>query len=122
TVAQYPTGVDVRSTEGLGSGVEQKAGTTSRNCAADIVRSVYLDLAIGQPPGEVGHHLPIPPHITDPGTHRAEPINLCRVVRDRCTSFAFGFRTTSEIEALAQTIGGFSFESALKVGLKSHDN
>src|SRR5262249_14898597 len=110
TVAHYPTGINLRMTEGLGSG-EQKAATTTRNCAVDIVRSVYLDLAVSQPPGEVGHHLPIPPHITDAGTRRAEPIYLCRVVRNHC-SIAVGFGTINEREALAQIIGGVSFESA----------
>jgi hypothetical protein len=84
-------------------------------------RSVYLDLAVGQPPGHIGQQIPIrPPHIADAATHRAEPIYLCRVVCKRCARHksAAEYNCT---ERLAQVIG-VSLERALKVGLKPHDN
>src|SRR5262249_7563488 len=65
-VADHPTGIDLRMTERLGNR-EFRIGAQK---PADCVRSVYLDLAVGQPPADVGHHLPIPPHITDASTHR----------------------------------------------------
>src|SRR5262249_14166615 len=78
-VAQHPTGINMRLTEGLGSGACDAANCRPGDCA----RSVNFDLTIGQPPGQVAHHVPIPPHIADAATHRAEPIYFCRVVRNR---------------------------------------
>src|SRR5262249_6326968 len=82
-VAHHPTGVNVRMTEGRGSR-EITLRELRFYFKVECGRSVYLNLAIGQPPGEVGHHVPIPPHITDAGTHRTEPIYLCRVARNQC--------------------------------------
>jgi len=76
-VAHHPTGINLRMTEGLAIRERNGAG----NGGADSVRSVYLDLAVGQPPGHIAQQLPIPPHITDASTHRAEPVDICRVVR-----------------------------------------
>ena len=101
-VAQHPTGVSVRSIEGL----------------ADSKRTVEAQLLV---------------YITEASAHRAEPIYLCRVARTYCTwrprrmrhahtALGFGVRPQYKTEVLAQIINGISFESALYVGLKPHDN
>jgi hypothetical protein len=77
----------------------------------------FFDLAVGEPPGDVGQHLPIPPHITEAGTHRAEPIYLCRVVRNVLVR-SFSDEVT---EGMRQS-QAVSFESTLYVGLKPYDN
>src|SRR5437763_1143314 len=76
TVADHPTSINLRMTEGLDNRERYSGG----DCPADAVRSVYLDLAVGQPPGQVAHHIPITPHITNAGPHCAEPIYFCLVI------------------------------------------
>jgi hypothetical protein len=79
-VAQHPTGINMRLTEGLGN--REVVGGNIGDCPGDCVCSVYLDLTVGQTTGHIGQHVAIPPHIPDAATHRAEPIYLCRVVRN----------------------------------------
>src|SRR5262249_48750959 len=82
TVAQRPTGVDVRMTDGMGNR-ERICRTDSRaHRSAECAGSVRLDLAIGQPPGHIAKHIPISPHITSAQTHCAEPIYLCAVIQN----------------------------------------
>jgi len=119
-VAHHPTGINLRMTDGIGNRERTAAVANDGHCPADCVRSVYLDLAVGAPAGHIGQHIPIrPPHITDAATHRAEPIYICRLVCNRCRRH--NGRWSGEIEGIAQNIA-VSFESALKIGLKPHDN
>src|SRR5215472_9004361 len=74
-VAHYPTGVNVRLTEGLGDRRKVKQGVPE--CA----RALYSYSAVGQPTGDVGQHLAIAPHITEAATHRAEPFYFCLVIQ-----------------------------------------
>src|SRR5262249_25774856 len=107
-------------TEGLGKR-EITVGEIEYRCvSADCGRSVYLDLAVGQSPSQIGQHGPIPPQITDASTDGAEPIYLCRVVRKRCPPGG-ALVYNSEMEGWASMTGLF-FESALYVGRKPHDN
>src|ERR1700751_679398 len=57
TVAHSPTGINLRMTEGLANRFGQRC-PHPEDKRADCVRSVYLDLAVGQPSGDIGHHLP----------------------------------------------------------------
>src|SRR5690348_5684684 len=79
-VAQHPTGINMRLTEGLGSGELMEP----LDCPAEYVRSVYLNPPVGEAAGKITKHIAIPPHIADAATNRAKPIYLRRVVCQRC--------------------------------------
>src|SRR5262249_18675713 len=72
TGAHHPTGVDIRMIEGL----RQKGLVLEGECAG----ARYIDLAIGQPPVDIGQHRPIPEQIASAHTRRAEPLYFCRVI------------------------------------------
>ena len=120
-VAHHPTGIDLGVTEGLGHG--WKARHSRRE------RSVYAYLAVGQPPGEVAHHVAIPPHITETDTHRAEPVYFCLVIGDRRPARTNGSRndanySTAESgssERSRNRAAVILFDGTLKVGLKPSD-
>src|SRR5262249_19607288 len=79
TGAHHPTGVDIRMTEGLG----RRKGWASKATRREHARARYIDLAIGQPTGDIGENRPIPEQIASPHTRRAEPLYFCRVIEGR---------------------------------------
>src|SRR5690349_24856254 len=98
-------------TEGMGNSEWLCAVSRVRECPADVVRSLQIYLAVGQPPGQVAHHVPISPYITGAQTHRAEPLYLCGVVRNHCPRRR-GRPRNGAAEGIAQ-INAVSFESTL---------
>jgi hypothetical protein len=52
-VAQHPTGINMRLTEGLGKREREEQYPTDR------ARSLQIYLAVGQPAGQVAHHIPV---------------------------------------------------------------
>src|SRR5262249_34038906 len=63
--------------EGLGN--RRKVTQGVGKCA----RARDINLAVGQPPGDIGQNCPIPEQITSPQTRRAEPLYFCRVIEGR---------------------------------------
>src|SRR6516162_10117116 len=83
TVAQRPPGVDVGMTEGMSDRERSAVGY----CPADCVRSLYIYFAVGEPSGHIAKYVPIPPQVTSAQTCCAEPLDFCRVIRDRCGAY-----------------------------------
>jgi hypothetical protein len=116
TVAQHPTGINLRMTEGIGNreGIGQ--------CRIDCARSINPYPAVGQTPGYISQHLPIPPYITNAATHCAEPVDFCLVIDDRRS----GHKTAKGRGFLPTKItcerGAVFFDGTLEVGLKPYDN
>src|SRR5262249_37252085 len=93
----------------------------------DDARSINTYLAVGQPPRHIRHYLPIPPHITETGAHRAKPVYFCLVIQDGRPRHSGGYRRRQgrKVERPSEVIGQcivVPFEGTLNVGLKPHDN
>src|SRR5579859_4875328 len=97
SVAEHPTGINLRGTEGLGDRARRGQGEarSGKACKATCVCSIYLDLAVGQTASDVGQHLSVTPHITNAATHCAEPIYFCRIARN-CGVRTFCAREVTE--------------------------
>src|SRR5437868_10913862 len=109
--------------EGLGN---REGYNRGRQGAGECARARYIYLAIGQPPGQVAHHVPIPPHITSAQTHCAEPLYFCGVIEGRSPrrSKAGGNPVTKKKRDITEITGECTvilFDGTLKVGLKPQD-
>src|SRR5215469_39401 len=122
-VAHHPTGINMSITEGLGKREWKGLVRYGEGCS----RTVYADPAVGQPAGHVGHHLPIPPHITETGTHRAKPIYFCLITKGARPAHKHGptrhvdGADVCESREIIRQCCVISFKGTLKVGFKPAD-
>src|SRR5690348_12884435 len=77
TVAYHPTSINGIMTEGSAN-----SSAPNKRCSqADGGCSLYIYLAVGQPPGDIAKYRSIPPHIATAQTRLAVPIKLCLVIQ-----------------------------------------
>src|SRR5262249_17050769 len=113
-------------TEGSGNSSALKSSAVSSQ--VECARSLPIYLAVGQSPGQVAHHVPIPPHITEATTHCAEPFYFCLVIQDRRPHHSGWGKTppptpnsSDEPTEVTGSCAAAAFKGTLDVGLKPHD-
>src|SRR5262249_9130956 len=99
----------------------RKRGTPYR--VAECARALDIDLAVGQPPGDIGQHRPIPEQIASAHTRRAEPLYFCLVLEGRSRVYC-AKRLAINREGATDSKGRSTvlfFVGTLKVGLSPHN-
>src|SRR5215469_17022766 len=120
TGAHHPTGVDIRMIEGLGNRRKVMQGVGECACARDI------NLAVGQPPGDIGQNRPIPEQIASAHPRRAEPLYFCLVLEGRSPAHSAARRAARRKtrDGATDSKGRSTvlfFVGTLKVGLSPHN-